>query len=879
MDDITQIKVNKDNTNEKINNKKRHYEELITFLNNCRGGDKITHTFIQSINGFQGKFNITPDIKREFVDLYKKNIFCRHLHIVEVQKEVGPLVIDIDLKYKNNTRYTPSIVVNIVELIIDIINKYYCLPDDKFKIFVFEKEKTIQKDELYKDGIHLQLPFVAFHKKMRYVILEELGKAIKDNFILEDLNLVSEDDVVDLSVAYRNNWLMYGGRKPNNIPYKLTKIFNSCLIEEPIIYSDSNLVDILSIHKYNNNDLIDVRPEIKNDICFSNKLENCEKKDKKTDKMRVVKHNNITKKICQDNVDLAKKLLVIIDIKRAENYYDWLRIGWCLFDIGLYELLDAYKEFSKKAPHKYTEGCCEKVFADATINEEYSGYTIATLKWYACQDNKDAYVSIMLEHLERHLHQALLLTDSDIAKYIYEKYKDVIVKTPDDMWHTFENGKWISNKLSYKLNNLIYDEVVKDVYSLRIKYDEKAKYLSEEERISLLKKIEPVNKLIKRLSMRTSKKSIVAEAGDMMINEDFYNTLNSNKNLVGFNNGVYDLEHGVFREASPTDRITKTVRYKYVPVSEDSEEWKDLEKYFEQVFTDEELRRYALKFMASCLDGSTRDQKFHFWTGCGANGKSTTISLLQHTLGDYYAPVDVTLLTKKEVNAASANPALMALKGLRAGCMQECGAKDELNMGRLKQLTGDSVTVRTIFKEQETWKPECKLFLTCNRLPDIREVDNGTWRRVAVICFESEFVDKEDIVDPTRQFEKDPDLENDIGKKWHLAFMSMLLKYYKIYKNEGLVQPNSVKKHTANYRSNNDVFKEFSNMNLVITKNNEDKEDATAVYNNFKTIVIDTIPGFKCPKKSEFIDYLLNNMKVSWDKQKDLIYGIKLISK
>ena len=38
------------------------------------------------------------------------------------------------------------------------------------------------------------------------------------------------------------------------------------------------------------------------------------------------------------------------------------------------------------------------------------------------------------------------------------------------------------------------------------------------------------------------------EAGDMLTEEQFMNTLDTQLHLIGFENGVYDLEEGVFRE-------------------------------------------------------------------------------------------------------------------------------------------------------------------------------------------------------------------------------------------------------------------------------------------------------------------------------------------
>ena len=52
------------------------------------------------------------------------------------------------------------------------------------------------------------------------------------------------------------------------------------------------------------------------------------------------------------------------------------------------------------------------------------------------------------------------------------------------------------------------------------------------------------------------------------------------------------------------------------------------------------------------------------------------------------------------------------------------------------------------------FKPQFKMVLTCNVLPEINASDRGTWRRVRKVEFKSVFTDKPDPDDPF-QFEID----------------------------------------------------------------------------------------------------------------------------
>lgn len=38
---------------------------------------------------------------------------------------------------------------------------------------------------------------------------------------------------------------------------------------------------------------------------------------------------------CMEKIDYIEKVVNILSIHRAEEYIDWLHLGWCLYNIGL----------------------------------------------------------------------------------------------------------------------------------------------------------------------------------------------------------------------------------------------------------------------------------------------------------------------------------------------------------------------------------------------------------------------------------------------------------------------------------------------------------------------------------------------------------------
>ena len=51
--------------------------------------------------------------------------------------------------------------------------------------------------------------------------------------------------------------------------------------------------------------------------------------------------------------------------------------------------------------------------------------------------------------------------------------------------------------------------------------------------------------------------------------------------------------------------------------------------FIDKILPKEEMKTYLLKLFASFLSGHIKDEKFHIFTGTGANGKSKIIELFQ----------------------------------------------------------------------------------------------------------------------------------------------------------------------------------------------------------------------------------------------------------
>ena len=106
-----------------------------------------------------------------------------------------------------------------------------------------------------------------------------------------------------------------------------------------------------------------------------------------------------------------------------------------------------------------------------------------------------------------------------------------------------------------------------------------------------------------------------------------------------------------------------------------------------------------------------------------------------------------------------------------------------------------------------------RIFMMCNRLPPIHSMDNGTWRRIRVIPFESRF-EPDDHPD---YIAKKPNVyirDNYLDEKlmsWREPFLAYLVHLYETeYIPNGLKpEPQIIKQESEKYKTDHDAFAKF----------------------------------------------------------------------
>jgi P4 family phage/plasmid primase-like protien len=252
----------------------------------------------------------------------------------------------------------------------------------------------------------------------------------------------------------------------------------------------------------------------------------------------------------------------------------------------------------------------------------------------------------------------------------------------------------------------------------------------------------------------------------------------------------------------------------YAPYNASDPIQAEIADFFAKIFPNPELRKYTLRLLASCLEGANREQCYYTFTGVGGNGKSKLVELMRLTLGDYQTSMASTVMTRKRPESGAANPEIMVTKCRRFIYMQEPDDKEPINTSVMKQFSGeDIVEARQLFGEQEKFRIMGKICMMCNNLPPVSSMDQGTWRRIRVVPFESKFLPDDHpelLLKKPNVFPRDPKLDEKF-RTWREPFLSLLVHIYETeYIPFGLNPiPDIVMRASSKYKESFDLYARF----------------------------------------------------------------------
>jgi P4 family phage/plasmid primase-like protien len=872
-------------SNQKANPKKvKKNLDLPTFLNNFRVGKGEEHSHTCMGKPFMGSFNIPDEQMNLFFNLYEKEYLSgKKLCLIEKHKPVGPIIIDVDLKFEpefhqdengedilneNNEKvpklerkYQQDLIKKIVKLYMDAIEESFDLSDsDKSVALIFERKTPYFYKGEVKDGIHIMFPYIVSEPSIQYLIREKVIKLASDEDILSVLPLKKKvySEIFDRKVIHENGWFMYGSSKPYCSSYELTHIYNTELESVPKDELDYqghvNLAKFLSIRRFYQTECTPLKNQVQEGL------------DKMIKKQKVYTQNSIKKKGPSNtnyDIKVVAALVKCLSMERAENYSTWIEVGWCLHNIDPtnVDLLNLWIEFSASCPQKFKEGECENKWKGFRND----GLTMGSLAHWAREDNYEAYMDIKREDVQHWIEKSVNATHYDIGKVLESMYKGQFICTSftQNIWYEFKDHRWRQIDGGIELRKKISNDLVEEYVRLISKYNILASLKPEEmdadntytedQQDEFYEHSKQLHRITNDIKTSGFKDNVLKECREIFYQEKFVEKMDENPWLIGFENGVYDLQNHEFREGRPEDCISFSTKNEYKVFSDDDPNVIKVMEFMDQLFTKPEMRDYMLTVLASHLQGINQEEKFRIWIGEGANGKSKLNELMQLAFGEYCYKFPITLLTQKRAKSNQAQPEVVAAKGKRYCYFEEPDEDERINTGLLKEYSGnDIVKGRGLYeKNLIEFKPQWKMNLLSNHMLDLPAHERSVWRRIEAIEYESHFT-----YDPKgpNEFPRDDKLSSKMVE-WKEAFMYVLIQYHKKYAKFGIKVPAQVTEFTKRYEQENDKYSDFTLRYLERTGNYEDKLDLEKVYEEFKFWHGDANSGAKMPSKRDIKKY------------------------
>jgi len=799
--------------------------------------------------------NIPADCYDNFLNLYELAVTNGvQLHLTEKPLDPSPIRVDLDFRFspdissdgitKIRRKYEDKNILTIVDCYFKIINTYLDVNEEDNIAYVMEKPKPSEFRGKIKDGIHIVFPHIIINNNIQHFIRTKILEKGIDIFNIPDICSLYED-IVDKAIISANCWLLYGSRKLENDAYRVSKIYKykkdedkTYLKEYEINAKDEiDFIRLFSMRKANvkENEISD---EKKNDIneYIRHILPMMDKRKKEKLDSNIISNKilNMVKNFTNDDEYILAKELVCecISHSRAEKYDDWINLGWTLRNID-YRLLNSWIEFSKISS-SYMEGECQQLWNK--MKKENLG--MGTLRWWAKEDNLQKYMEIINNQVLPLIDIAITSngTHYDVAKVVQGIYKGEYKAISGNIWFKYDKDKhrWVRTKEGLKLKKELSEEICKKFLDRATYYNQKVALSNDEGEKELLnRKSASAMKIAFQLKNTGYKESIMKECKCLFVDEKFEELLDSKPYLLGFENGVYDLKLHLFREGMPEDFISFGTGKYYMPYDETSEEINDINDFFAKLFTNEAVRNYVLDILACAIDGSIIQERFYIFIGEGSNGKSRLLDLIQKSVGDYYSTLPIALLTQKRACSNSAQSELERTKGRRYAVLSEPSEDDKLNIGLMKELSGnDRILVRGLFKEPVEFRPQFKMILACNHLPEITAQDGGCWRRIRVIDFKSKFCENPNP-DKKNEFPMDLELSEKL-ERFSEVFLSMLIHRHKEINPMKINEPREVINSTNNYKDNNDIIGQYINDNIVVDKDVKEGIKLMELFSEFK---------------------------------------------
>jgi phage/plasmid-associated DNA primase len=470
----------------------------------------------------------------------------------------------------------------------------------------------------------------------------------------------------------------------------------------------------------------------------------------------------------------------------------------------------------------YSEPCGDEA---ATLNlwksSNNPNMSIHGLQTIAKEINPAGYTEWKRKHYMKLYNE--LFTSGLIAEYFSNLYGHLFIYS-NEVLYFYTGCYWRpddknSSRLVKFIDKEFYDHLLKKVSSdLRYKTGQLNGTDDEKERDGYQKEIESISKLltsITTIKKHSVRKDIVKDIIIQTTNNDI--KFDNEPYLYAFKNAIFDLRTGKQIPPNASQYLSITCGCDYDP-DYSPELVKELNDIIDSIFPDATVKDYFLHILATGLSGIQLENLFIF-TGVGGNGKSLLNSLFLKLLGDYgYKLPKIIIQGEMKVGA---NPELANLHKKRYVVSQEPDPKKKLSCNAIKEITGDkTINARQLYCGDTKTELTLTLCIECNEKPMLDEVIQAIVRRVRVIPFITQSIEKE-------EYDKLPESErvninirnpayktDEFQDKYKQAMFAILLDKFKGFYNNNCelpLVPETCAKEARDYMAvSDDLFSWFT---------------------------------------------------------------------
>lgn len=747
------------------------------------------------------------------------------------------------------------------------------------QFYYFEKQyvNQVPKKGYTKDGMHFIISLHC-DRVVQQLIRKKVISLIGERWNKSEMNITNDwESMFDIGISTgKTNWQLIGCRKPNHEPYVLSQIYTATfdssdrqfgvLVEEP---SSFDLKE--NIYKLSARYTEHYEPFMSNKFTeeynsFSSSSSHSKQVRGTTKNMqRQILPNdfNILSITNREQLNQCLESYVESVSKNSDKYqcyeaYQYvMTLPSCYYELGSYN-----KWFSVGCALHNTSNCLFIVFAAFSSQEMKYEFdivklfdtwnkidnckehekvlTLRSIMYWSKKDALEKYNVIREESLDYYIEQSIDsglgdtiiydkksvgISDCDTITVLYQLKKQEFICSSiqgNKCWYQFINHRWkpidsgvtLRNSMSSDLRAIYRKKGMQITSSIaECKEDEEAK------KKYLHNRLIKVTEIYTKLGKTNDKKNYMIEAKDKFYDGKFMERIDTNPYLLACSNGVWDFTEKCFREGKSDDYISKSTNIEYIEIGpQHSDIVEQINDFMCKLFPVEELREYMWNHLASILIGQAVVQTFNCYLGGGRNGKSVLVTLMEKVLGEYKASLtSAAVCTPKRTSVGQTASEIAILKGARYVVMTEPSKGDIINEGILKEYTGgDEVSARNLYQDAPLkFKPQFKLVVMTNHLPEINVTDYGTWRRVRVVPFMSLFTEN-----PVQNDEHNPyqyALDAKIIEKfdtWKTVFLYMLVQ--RVLKTGGNVPDcETVLKASKEYKNKQDVISQFIDEKIV----------------------------------------------------------------